>query len=205
MGKRSLNENTKETSGFSDVAGINEDWIMESYGYGSLKTDGTGTPALYFNFKNGPINLRLTEFDITLESAAKFNSSYPNADKPKTDEEVYEKQVKEQDARLIQIARVFVDKSEATIEGDDFTQLATNFVNLLTTKGKNLNEKLRLKVIYNSKGYLEISTKNGRFIQLASDPIGDMRLTDWEKERVKKDSPDGDKDVENKEKKKTAW
>lgn len=195
--KRSIGADTKETTGgFSDVSGIREDWTLDTYGYGPIDKNGTGPSALFFNFKNGAISLRLAEFDITPESAASFNAKYPKKT-PISDEEAYTKAIAQQDANLIQIARVFVDKSEADIKGDNFEQLAKNFVHLLTTKGKNLKANLRLKVIYNSGGFLKISTSNGRFINLASEPIGDMSLKDWEINEIKnnKKSADSDKTV----------
>lgn len=183
MRDRSINQETKETSGgFVEVAGINDNWVLDSYGYGGLKKDGSGTPALWFTFQNGPINLRLAEYDVN-ETFERENNQ-KNTKSKITDDEAVDKAYNAQDGRLVQIIRCFLSKEEAVLTGKGFEELSKNIIALLDSKGKNKSEKIRLKVIYNKDGYLTVSTKNGRFIQLAKD-TNNLVLSDWEANEIK--------------------
>lgn len=184
MRDRSINQETKETSGagFIEVAGINDNWVLDAYGYGGLKKDGSGTPALWFTFQSGPINLRLAEYDVN-ETFERDNNK-KNTKSKITDDEAVDKAYNAQDGRLVQIIRCFLNKEEAVLTGKGFEELSKNIIALLDSKGKNKSEKIRLKVIYNKEGFLTVSTRNGRFIQLAIDP-NNLVLSDWESNEIK--------------------
>lgn len=183
MAKRSLNESTKETTGgFVDVAGINTNWVLDSYGFGGLKKDGSGTPTLYFNFKNGAITTRLVEWDIDEANVIARNKA--NANSKLTDAEAVQKEINASNGRLMQILGCFVDRSKINIDADSYADLAKAVVAMLDSS-TNKGEKLRMKTIYGKDGFVEFSTRNGRFINLTKDPIGDMRLNDWEKDQIK--------------------
>lgn len=186
MSKRSINQDTKETTGgFVDIAGINDNWMLDSYKFAPLK-DG-GSPILQFIFKNGAINVRLTEWDI--DEAKEKERNQNNKNSKITDDEAVTKAYNAQNGRITQILRCFLNKEEVVINADTYADYS-NAVIALLDKAKDKTQLLRMKTIYGSDGkYLEFSTRNGRFINLAKDPIGDMKITDWEKDRMKKENP----------------
>lgn len=198
--KRSINQETKETSGgFTEIAGISENWVLESYGYKPLAKNGVGNPVLAFHFKNGPLTTKLVEWDIDEAREIANNQKAVAEGKSKiSDEEAVNRAINASNGRITQILRCFVSKDEAVIDAESYADLANKVVSLLD-KSKNKEEKLRMKTIYNKDGYLEFSTRNGRFINLAKDPIGDMELKQWEKDQIKNNkkssTPDSEAEV----------
>jgi hypothetical protein len=190
--KRSINQETKETSGgFVDIAGINENWTLDSWGFKPLGKDGSGNPVLFFNFKNGPINVRYVEWDIDAANEIKNNKNTNLSD-----EEVVQRAINSSNGRIKQILGCFVPKESIVIDADSYEELGKSVVATLD-KSANKEEKLRMKAIYGKNGYLEISVRNGRFIQLAKDPIGDMKISDWESDKLKKEGADSNATVSN--------
>jgi hypothetical protein len=206
--KRSINQDTKETTGggFVDAVGINENWTLDSWAFAPLAKNGEGKPTLHFNFKNGPIGTRLVEWDI--DEKYEIEQNKKSATSKLSDKEAVDKAVNASNGRLKQILGCFVPKDKISLEADDYADLGKKVVAMLD-KYADKNEKLRIKTIYGNDGFLKISTSNGRFINSASEPIGDMEVKKWEAEQIAKNkkssTPSTEEEVASKPKSESDW
>jgi hypothetical protein len=209
--KRSINKDTKEVTGggFVDVVGINENWTLDSYGFKALDKAGTGKPTLHFNFKNGPMNIRYVEWDIDEKREIENNQKAKADGKSKlTDAEAVQRAVNASDGRLKQILGCFVPDDKISLDADGYAELGAKVVAMLD-KYADKEEKLRIKTIYGNDGFLKVSEKNGRFVNLASEPIGDMILKKWELDQIKDNkksaTPSTEEEVASKPKSDSDW
>lgn len=178
--------------------GINENVQLQSIERTNTKPDGSGVEYTAFNFTNDKgATFKMNLWDIKEEEIRQRAENTPRnhtktingfvKDTPITPDDAVKIEEIEYTSKLGQILRQFLTEDEigaANIAADTFNGVVNQVNNAL--KGK-LNVPLRLKIVYNNKGYFE-TPKYGSFIEKMS--INPSLLYIGAKDKITKDTAD---------------
>jgi hypothetical protein len=187
------------------VAGITDNVRLTKTSFENSKQDKTGKDVLMFTFTapNGS-EFRKIFWDIDPERVAKLNQDYPSNHTRNNEKRGYVKGERKTDAQAIEIAydefnrqikhilTKYLSEEEATIKNiNSYKDFAMQIVKKLT--GKTENKLMRLKTVYNKKGYLEIP-RFGNYLESMETSPSELFLT--EHDTITRNVPSKESDIE---------
>lgn len=187
------------------VAGITDNVRLTKTSFENSKQDKTGKDVLMFTFTapNGS-EFRKIFWDIDPERVAKMNQAYPSNHSRNNEKRGYVKGEQKTDAQAIEMAydefnrqikhilTKYLSEEEATIKNiNSYKDFAMQIVKKLT--GKTENKLMRLKTVYNKKGYLEIP-RFGNYLESMETSPSELFLTEYD--IITRNIPSKESDIE---------
>jgi hypothetical protein len=185
-----------EGSGFT---GIQHNFELAGVRYGKVSTKEESTAVgLIFDFKRGenfnfPIVVYPVNESMVVQYKRKIKDKNTQVEREETNQEAIQRAYNEQGAFVKHIISKFVPEDKAKIaKVPNFEAFAKAVISLLGDSFKET--KVRLKILYNKKGYLTVP-QYPPFIERMDVNPTQLKITDYDKKWL--DKPTADKDNKN--------